>query len=332
MKNKFRNRILIGLLTGTVIFSGFANVFAEDAEMDIETIERMQKEGTLSAPSEEGTLSAPTEEGTLSASSEEGTLSPSSKSSIFSGVPETTGTDEKMQGLMEQLQNSLPTSNGSWSVYVCDLKTGSEGSINNHAMQAASLVKLYIMGAIYENYDNIIAAYGKDNVDTNLYYMITVSDNDAANTLTTYLGGGDSSTGMAMVTGYASSHGFVNSSMGRLLLHSNEFGDNYTSVDDCGHLFQAIMAGDSADYPHAQDMFNLLAQQQRRNKIPAQLSGVSVANKTGELDTVENDAGIIYNAANDLIIVFMSEQLNEVGSAQNTIASLSKMIYDYYNS
>ena len=41
---------------------------------------------------------------------------------------------------------------------------------------------------------------------------------------------------------------------------------------------------------------HLLAAQTRRNKIPAQMpSGVSIANKTGELSDVENDAGIIYN-------------------------------------
>lgn len=61
-------------------------------------------------------------------------------------------------------------------------------------------------------------------------------------------------------------------------------------------------------------------------------AGVSVANKTGELGDVENDAGIIYNVSNELIIVFMSENLTEAGSAQSTIASLSRQIYDFYNS
>ena len=59
---------------------------------------------------------------------------------------------------------------------------------------------------------------------------------------------------------------------------------------------------------------------------------VKVANKTGELSNVENDAGIIYDSLNDLVIVFMSENLSEVGSAQSSIASLSRQIYDYYNS
>ena len=45
---------------------------------------------------------------------------------------------------------------------------------------------------------------------------------------------------------------------------------------------------------------------------------------------MEDDLGIIYNTQNDLILVFMSEQLSEAGSAQSTIAALSRQIYDYY--
>ena len=61
-------------------------------------------------------------------------------------------------------------------------------------------------------------------------------------------------------------------------------------------------------------------------------AGVSIANKTGELSDVENDAGIIYNSSNDLIIVFMSENVLQPGTAQSTIAALSRHIYDSYSS
>jgi beta-lactamase class A len=120
--------------------------------------------------------------------------------------------------------------------------------------------------------------------------------------------------------------------MGRMLLASNENDDNYTSVGDCGHLLQEIYKQDISGYTHATDMFNLLKAQTRCNKIPAQLpEGVKTANKTGELDNVENDAGIIYDSKNDVVIVFMSQNLSSAGSAQNTIATLSRTIYDYYN-
>ena len=105
----------------------------------------------------------------------------------------------------------------------------------------------------------------------------------------------------------------------------------FRSPADCGHFLRKVYDGWKSGDPKAAAQFDLLAAQERRNKIPAQMpAGVSVANKTGELADVENDAGIIYNTQNDLILVFMSEQLSEAGSAQSTIAALSRQIYDYY--
>ena len=270
------------------------------------------------------------------AETEQGTLSPSSENSdsVFGGTSASDEpvTDEALQTLLNQIQGQLPADNGSWSVFVSDLINETEGSINDQTMQAASLIKLYIMGAIYENYDQIIGQYGKDSVDSNLHSMITVSDNDAANTLITYLGGGNSSAGMQAVNSFCQAHGYDQTHMGRMLLASNENDDNYTSVGDCGHLLQEIYKQDTSGYTHATDMFNLLKAQTRCNKIPAQLpEGVKTANKTGELDNVENDPGIIYDSKNDVVIVFMSQNLSSAGSAQNTIATLSRTIYDYYN-
>ena len=270
------------------------------------------------------------------AETEQGTLSPSSENSdsVFGGTSASDEpvTDEALQTLLNQIQGQLPADNGSWSVFVSDLINETEGSINDQTMQAASLIKLYIMGAIYENYDQIIGQYGKDSVDSNLHSMITVSDNDAANTLTTYLGGGNSSAGMQAVNSFCQEHGYTQTHMGRMLLASNDQDDNYTSVNDCGHFLIEVYKEEESSYAHASDMYALLKAQTRQNKIPAMLpDGVKTANKTGELDNVENDAGIIYDAANDLVIVFMSQNLSSAGNAQNTIASLSRTIYDYYN-
>lgn len=278
----------------------------------------------------------PAPEETASIQEGQGTLSPPSESeggSVFgsSASSETAGTDEKLQGVLSNL--ALPAGNGTWSVYVCDLVNNTEGAIQDARMQAASLIKLYIMGAVYENYDSIIAQYGQSSVDSNLYSMITVSDNDAANTLVSYLGGGDSSAGMTVVNDFCSEKGYSSTHMGRLLLASNQYDDNYTSVSDCGHFLKEVYEGSKESDVHAQAEFDLLAAQTRRNKIPAQMpAGVSIANKTGELSDVENDAGIIYNSSNDLIIVFMSENVLQPGTAQSTIASLSRQIYDSYSS
>lgn len=267
-------------------------------------------------------------------SDDDGTISPSHGSSAFDNK-----SDEKMDTLVTQVQSQLPGSNGSWSVYICDLSGGSEATINDSPMQAASLIKLFIMGAVYENYDSLSQQYGSATLDSYLTPMITVSDNDAANSLVSCLGSGDSTTGMQKVNSFCQSHGYTNTSMGRLLLASNEFGDNYTSAYDCGKFLKEIyqICSGTTQTPsllHAEEMYSLLKQQQRTNKIPAALpEGVSVANKTGELSNVENDAGILYNAqgGNDLVIVFLSQNLSSPGEAQNTIAQLSRSIYLYYN-
>jgi len=195
------------------------------------------------------------------------------------------------------------------------------------------------MGAVYENYDQLCETYDADTLNSYLNPMITVSDNDAANTLVNMLGGGDDSAGMDVVNAFCQAHGYTSTSMGRLLLHSNENGDNYTSVNDCGHFLKEIyqINAGTAENPtlsHADAMYSLLKMQERRNKIPADMpEGVSVANKTGELDNVENDVGIIYNTTKgiDLVVCFMSQNLSSTGNAQETIAQDSRMIYGYYN-
>lgn len=271
---------------------------------------------------------------TPEANAEDGAISPSQGNSVFDNKA-----DQTMEDLLAQIRLALPVSNGSWSVYICDLSSGSEGTINDFSMQAASLIKLYIMGAVYENYDSLTQQYGAQTIDGYLLPMITVSDNDAANSLVSCLGGGDSSAGMEKVNSFCTEHGYNSTSMGRLLLASNEFGDNYTSAYDCGKFLKEIYqsCADTSSDPilaHAENMYALLKQQQRSNKIPADLpEGVKVANKTGELSNVENDAGILYdtNSGNDLVICFLSENLTDTAAAQSTIAQLSRTIYLTYN-
>lgn len=268
-----------------------------------------------------------------SASEEEGTLSPNKGSSF------TEEEDSEMDNLLSQINNLLPANNGNWSVYICNLKNGSEGSIENRPMQSASLIKLFIMGAVFERYDTMINQYGQSSIDSLVESMITVSDNDATNTLVGYLGNGDSTAGMNVVNEFCKAHGYSSTSMGRLMLQSNENGDNYTSVEDCGKFLKEVYnstsaASESTTLARTDVMYRLLRGQTRRNKIPANIpNAIGVANKTGELETVENDAAILYNTAKgiDLVIVYMSENLTATGAAQTTIAEHSRMIYGFYN-
>ena len=296
--------------------------------------ELREQESSVQTATGETTAAAQSESPEPSPGSEqEGTLSPSS------GTTFTDNTDSSMDNLLNQVQSLLPTDNGTWSVYVCNLLKDSDGTINDTPMQAASLIKLYIMGAVYENYGTIAQSHNSEEIDSNISAMISVSDNDAANTLVNWLGNGNDAAGMTKVNNFCQEHGFTSTQMNRLLLAGKENGDNYTSVKDCGTFLKQIYQVVNGTLPsstlaNADAMYFQLKTQQRKNKIPAQLpEGVGTANKTGELDTVENDAAIIYDTAKgiDLVVCFMSQDLTDTGAAQNTIATDARAIYGYYN-
>lgn len=292
-----------------------------------------QESSVQAATGETATAQSETASDSADSSQQEGTLSPSSNTTF------TDNTDSSMDNLLNQVQSLLPADNGTWSVYVCNLLKDSDGTINDTPMQAASLIKLYIMGAVYENYDELAQSHSSDGLDQNISAMISVSDNDAANTLVKWLGNDDASAGMEKVNTFCQAHGFTSTQMNRLLLASKENGDNYTSAKDCGTFLKQIYQIVNGTLPsstlaNAEAMYFQLKTQQRKNKIPAQLpEGVGTANKTGELDTVENDAAIIFDTAKgiDLVVCFMSQDLTDTGAAQNTIAADARAIYGYYN-
>lgn len=309
--------------------SASANTLISQAEQ----LEQLQKQTASIQASDPSTSESALQDSQNTQNAQNGMLSPSNSTTF------TDNTDTSMDNLLNQVQTLLPQNNGSWSVYVCNLSLDSSGTINDTPMQAASLIKLYIMGAVYEDYETLAQTYSTDSLDSNISAMITVSDNDAANTLVNWLGNGDNAAGMAKVNTFCQSHGFTSTQMNRLLLASSENGDNYTSAKDCGTFLKQIhqIANGTlseSTLPHAETMYYHLKMQQRKNKIPAQLpEGVHTASKTGELSSVENDAAIIFDTARgiDLVVCFMSQNLNDTGAAQSAIAANARAIYGYYN-
>ena len=106
-------------------------------------------------------------------------------------------------------------------------------------MYPASTIKAFVMASVYDQIRQGKMQYSS-GVYSLLWDMITVSDNDAANTLVNWLGNGDDSAGMAKVNGFCQEHGFTSTQMNRLLLAGKENGDNYTSVKDCGTFLKQI--------------------------------------------------------------------------------------------
>ncbi len=254
-----------------------------------------------------------------------------------------------MEGLLETLEERFlrPASqNGeSWALSIASLDTGVTGQINgDEKMKSASVIKVFIMAAIYDRVcypsSEDRQLYIEESYDGELKdlitAMITQSDNEAANTLVTALGGGDAAAGMVVVNQFLAENGYTGTSMGRLFLEENPTGDNYTTANDCLRLLKSIFEGTCVNEEASAKMYDYLKEQTKVNKIPEGLSGTSaeVANKTGELsgdygDYVENDIAIVTDEEKTYILCILSGNLNgNNGTAISEINEISRTVYD----
>lgn len=235
---------------------------------------------------------------------------------------------EELTGQIESVIAPIQSSGGMAAVYVEKLDTGAQASVNSQPMQSASLIKLYIAGCVYEQMSVLKAQEAYDGeTEELLRLMITISDNDSANTLVTRLGAGDPASGMAVVDQFCQSYGFLDTHMGRLMLAPNDLDDNYTSVNDCGRLLREIYTN---ALPGASSILALMQQQERTEKIPAGVPAeIITANKTGELSDVENDAAIIFGGNGAYTVCVMMSGLSDTYTARGIITELSAQIYQY---
>lgn len=236
--------------------------------------------------------------------------------------------DDALAAPVEALVEPQRAKGERWAVYAAKAGGSMLVSTGSQKMQAASLIKLYIMGAVCENYEALSKNTDTAVLDRQLEQMITVSDNDAANKLTSLLGGGDAAVGRDLVNEFCAKHGYSDTSMGRMLLEVNPTGENYTSVTDCGQFLNDIYSG---SLEGSEAMLELLKAQQRTGKIPAGVpENIVTANKTGELSDVENDAAIVYAKNGAYILCVMSENLVSTADARDLIVKISEKIYEGY--
>lgn len=223
---------------------------------------------------------------------------------------------------VQQIVNTaLASYSGTWSVYVSDVKTGSSFSVNNESMWSASVIKLYVMAAVLDAIET-----GKltnsSTIQSELKSMITVSSNSAWKSLASRLGDGVYSTGMKYVMQYCQEHGYLETGY-----NPNNNPYNYTSVEDTGLFLERILSGINVSADASAQMLSLLKAQTRVSKIPAGVpSDVVTANKTGELNAIQNDAAIIFAPSGTYVLVVMTN-----GGSVANIKKLSKLVYNAMN-
>lgn len=237
---------------------------------------------------------------------------------------------ELTKSKITELFAPLSNSGSKYSVFAVSLNDSSKIiSVGNTVskMVSASLIKLYVAGTVYKRMDDIkeFERYSGET-ESLLEDMISKSDNDACNILVKRLGDGDPEKGMREVNIFCKNNRFLLTEMNRLMLDFNGL-ENYTTTSDCCNFLTKCYRN---ELKGSERIVEYMKEQTITTKIPRGIADeIVVANKTGELSSVENDVAIIYAESDDYILCIMTNDLQDSSAARELIVQVSEEVYDY---
>ncbi len=237
--------------------------------------------------------------------------------------------------LYRQLKDQVEAYSGTWSVYVQNLTTGQALVVNDIPMRSASVMKLFIMETVYEAFDRGDLPRNEDTVYL-LRSMIINSSNESSNRLLSLLGDGDIATGIERVNEFIRLRGFSDGTT-----CYNGFQDPAASVHpdhpnaimakDVGLLLSRVYNRTFLSRKVCNEIEQMMLEQGTRYKIPRGLpDGVECGNKSGETDTIANDAAVIYGPTTDYILVVLSNDWGSEDTANAQVAEVSRTVYSFF--
>lgn len=237
------------------------------------------------------------------------------KKPIFENKKKNTATQEN---LTKSMDTELSKLKGDYAVIIKDLTSDVSYSRDSEKVfTSASIYKLAVMYKIFEMLESgqlqKSDSVGSYSVEKALELMITVSDNNSALALAERAGWKNIDTYLES----AGVNGF------KVSLETPT-----VNAQAVANLLDLIYRNKAVSASASKEMKELLLAQEINDRIPKYLpQDVKVAHKTGELDSVRHDAGIVFGKESDYIFVFLS-QTSAPGSAIEDIAKLAKTAYD----
>jgi len=247
--------------------------------------------------------------------------------------------------LTDIIPPALSGAKGNYAVVVESLDSDDSYALNDHTVyDAASLYKLWVMATAYQQIqagkldpnetleDSVDDLNKKFNIASDeaeltegtvsftvheaLAQMITISHNYAALILTQRLGGNT-------INAFLKDNGLKESTL-------DTDGFPKTTAADIALFYEKLYHGEFANEKYTNEMISLLVSQQRNNKLPKYLpTDTVIAHKTGEINDVTHDAGIVFLPDVKYIIVVLSKSDYPPG-AEDRISSISRAVYDYF--
>ena len=260
-------------------------------------------------------------------SSADSQVNTSDVSVIYDSEPDEIG---ELDELKTQIENKITEYPGEWSVYIKNLNTGDHFTINDKQIYPASMIKLFALGASYEQIEQGLIS--ENEYYTYLYGMTVMSNNNSFNQMIWTIG-------REYLTNWCHEHGYNRTYQYHGLEPSDnaaglETSDkpNETCASDVGHMLEDIYNGKCVSKSASEKMLELLKQQHWVSKIPSGLPPMTpFANKTGDTTDYSHDAAIVYTDEADYVIVIMSENPGVASKHDHRFIELSRMTYEYFN-
>jgi beta-lactamase class A len=227
-------------------------------------------------------------------------------------------------GLQQLLDGFVAANPDKFGIVVKDLTTGETASVNaERQIASASLYKLFVAQRIYQRIDLGQLDYGTPagggtgrNVDQCLTIMINISDNACG----WALGGG--------ILGWGAQdqaleiEGYKQTSLAT---------PQKTSAADVATLLGRLYSGTLVSGNASERFLGLLKDQRVNNRLPQGLpAGTVIAHKTGDLNDVVHDAGIVYGPKTNYLVVVTSGGWTSPGNAPALFADLSGKLWNYF--
>lgn len=230
-------------------------------------------------------------------------------------------------GVEEKIYSTL-NDGTEYAVFLSYPKKSSETFIyNSKPMRSASMIKVFILAAVMEKVQNgeisldepiilkssdkvggagILTGYASGtelSLKEILRLMITVSDNTATNIVIDKIG-------ISSINDYISRNGYDDTILRRKMMDMDAIyagRENFSSVKDLGNIFTKIYNHNCVGEVYDKIMIEFLKEQTDTDCFPSALPGKVIAHKTGALNGLYDDGGIIYNDENDAVLVIMTE-------------------------
>ena len=215
-----------------------------------------------------------------------------------------------------------------YAIYLAYPTKTSEAFIyNSKPMRSASMIKVFILACVMDkanhgelSLDETITLRSSDKVGgagilagytsgTNLTLrevlelMITHSDNTATNIVIDRVG-------MSAINDYIQREGYSDTILRRKMMDYDAIAagrENFSSVRDLGTFFNRLYNYECVGETYDKIMLEFLVKQTDTDCLPAALPDKQIAHKTGALDGLYDDGGIIYSDAGDAVLVIMTE-------------------------